>query len=255
MQPQRDVEARQALFRIIAKAVERLETIAEAHRKLAEINAPLITDKLTFDTSVDGERIRRYEMSCSRTLLRTLAEFNKMHKASDEMDPVLPENCNGVRPVTTIEVEPEFAIDSPVPDEFSTQSIDAFASIAYKEISQPSGPLDLCMPWLSEPATIHQFQESPSEPTALTNQELPSESTAAINQELPSEPPARTRPDTEAVERSFETGSNCGAAGKQPRTGPHSRERKAGRDGERKADRDLPWFLRPSNPLIGKPTP
>ena len=35
-----------------------------------------------------------------------------------------------------------------------------------------------------------------------TNQELPSESTAAINQELPSEPPARTRPDTEAVERS-----------------------------------------------------
>jgi hypothetical protein len=59
LQTQSDVEARQALFRIVTQAVERLETIAETHRKRAEINASLIADQLAFDGSVEGERLRR----------------------------------------------------------------------------------------------------------------------------------------------------------------------------------------------------
>ena len=71
---------------IVDRAVGRLETIAEAHRKRAEANARLMAALLAFDDSVEGERLRRYETSCSRALLRTLDAFDKMHRAADDDD-------------------------------------------------------------------------------------------------------------------------------------------------------------------------
>jgi hypothetical protein len=196
-------EARTALLNVVDRAAHRLETLMDAHRKRAEVESSLMSNLHAFDTSVEGERIRRYETSCSRTLLRTLAEFTKMHKANDDMDPVAPANRNGVSPVTGIEVEPELELGSPVPDAFSIQSIDASASIAYNVVSQPAEPLDLGLPLFSEPETIHRGQELPSEPTVCTNQELPSEPTDSTNQELPSEPTDSTNQELPSEPTAF----------------------------------------------------
>ena len=85
-QPNSEVEARKALRSIVDQSVARLKTIAEEHRKRAEANASLTADLLAFDASPEGERLRRYEISCSRTLLRTLDAFDKLHRAADDDD-------------------------------------------------------------------------------------------------------------------------------------------------------------------------
>ena len=87
LEPQSDVEARQALFSIVDRAVGRVEMIAETHRQRAEANARLMPNLLAFDDSVEGERLRRYDASCNRILLRTLAEPVYIRKTNDEMDP------------------------------------------------------------------------------------------------------------------------------------------------------------------------
>ncbi len=143
----------------------------------ASPNAGLMPNLLAFDGSVQGERLPRYEASCSRTTLRTLAEFDKMHKANDETVRELPPNGNGVSPGTIIDVGRDFEIDSLVPDALCTQSIDASAPIAYNEIPQPTEAVDLGMPSSSERATIHRSQELPKKTIAATTQELPTEPT------------------------------------------------------------------------------
>ncbi len=181
-------EARKALLDVVDRAAYRLGTRIDKYRKQTEANAGLMPNLLAFDGSVEGERLRRYEASCSRTLIRTLAEFDKMHNASDETVPVLPANGNGVSPVTIIDVEPDFETDSFVPGSLCTQSIDASAPIAYNEISQPAEAVNLSMPSSPERATIHQSQKLPNEPTDSINQDLRNEPIAATVQKLPNEP-------------------------------------------------------------------
>ena len=78
--------ARDALYNIVDQAVGRLKRIADAYRTRDEANAKLTADLLGFDDSAEGERIRRYETSCSRTLIRTLDAFDKRHRAAGDDD-------------------------------------------------------------------------------------------------------------------------------------------------------------------------
>ena len=84
MRPRTEPEARQALLNIIDQSVARLKSIAEGNRKRAEANAGLEAELLAFDASPEGERLRRYEISCSRTLIRTLDAFDKLHRSGDD---------------------------------------------------------------------------------------------------------------------------------------------------------------------------
>ncbi len=81
--PKSEAEARKALLSIVDQSVARLKTIAEEHRKRTEANAGLTANLLAFDASPEGERLRRYEISCSRLLLRSLDAFDKRHQAAD----------------------------------------------------------------------------------------------------------------------------------------------------------------------------
>jgi len=63
--------------------VGRLETKADAHRQRAERDAATAADRLAFDDSMEGERLRRYESSCGRTLFRTIETFFKIRRAGD----------------------------------------------------------------------------------------------------------------------------------------------------------------------------
>ncbi len=49
----------------------------------AERNAVRRTDCLAIDLSPEGERIRRYELSCTRTVLRSLGELTRLRRAAE----------------------------------------------------------------------------------------------------------------------------------------------------------------------------
>ena len=83
LRPRDQAEAREALVQIIERAVGRLETKAEVHRRLAEIDAATAADRLAFDDSRKGELLHNYEASCRRTLFRTIDKFVKVRQAGN----------------------------------------------------------------------------------------------------------------------------------------------------------------------------
>jgi hypothetical protein len=69
-----------AVLREIADgAIARLEAIIAEHRRLAEADDP--ASRLSFDPSVEGERLRRYQFSCSRNLFRSIDTFLKVRRS------------------------------------------------------------------------------------------------------------------------------------------------------------------------------
>jgi hypothetical protein len=70
-----------AVLRSIAdQAIARLETLAAGHRKRAEADAAQQAALLSFDASNEGERLRRYQFSCSRSLFRSLDTLIKVRR-------------------------------------------------------------------------------------------------------------------------------------------------------------------------------
>jgi hypothetical protein len=81
--PLRDrTEAREALLQIVDRAVSRLATKADVHRRRAERDVASAPSRLAFDDSMEGERLRNYESSCNRALTRTIDTLFKVCKAS-----------------------------------------------------------------------------------------------------------------------------------------------------------------------------
>ena len=124
-------EARQALLDIVVQAVDRLQTIAEAHRKLAEINAPLIADQLAFETSVEGERLRRYELTCSRTWLRMFDLLLKARRAGEALDFATIASLDRFVPAGNID-----AIDSPA------SAVTIVVTPAVEPVKEPDPPIE-----------------------------------------------------------------------------------------------------------------
>jgi hypothetical protein len=60
---------------LIEPATAALNRKAEAHRERSRIAADLTPDRLAFDASVDGERLRRYELACGRAIACSLDEM------------------------------------------------------------------------------------------------------------------------------------------------------------------------------------
>jgi hypothetical protein len=58
--------ARQTLYAIIDRATAQIALKAEAHRVRAEINDSLAADRLAFEDSPEGERLRRFDLACGR---------------------------------------------------------------------------------------------------------------------------------------------------------------------------------------------
>ena len=73
---------RDQLRAIVDRAIARLETLTAAHRERAMADAADQAARLSFDDSVDGERLRRYQMSCNRSLFRTLDALLKLRRSS-----------------------------------------------------------------------------------------------------------------------------------------------------------------------------
>ena len=73
--------ARAALLELVSEQEERLETLLAAHLERESAADP---DALGFQDTAEGERLRRYQMACNRTLLRILETLRKRHREADQ---------------------------------------------------------------------------------------------------------------------------------------------------------------------------
>jgi hypothetical protein len=248
------------------------------------MNASLIADQLAFDGSVEGERLRRYETSCGRALLRTLDAFDKRHRsaAGDDdddngIDPVVPASIDECVPVSAVEIEPDVAITTAFAVESTEERIQLSDPIANIAICQAVEPVDASVRSQREPAATGDNAELPNEPTASTsrhhNAELPNEPTAFTsrhhNAELPNEPTATTRPyhnpklpneptalislQHSGGRKRIESGAHRRDRDAKLKTGPNRRERRAQTARSRKTESDLTWLHPRSNHLNRKP--
>ena len=73
--------AKAALLELVSEQAERLETLLAAHLERESAADP---DALGFQDTQEGERLRRYQMACNRTLLRILETLRKRHREADQ---------------------------------------------------------------------------------------------------------------------------------------------------------------------------
>ena len=81
-------KAKAMLLDLIARVVERLEGIRDAHLAHAEEVAAKTARRLAIDTTTEGDRLARYEMQCHRRFYKCLDAFWKhrreMERAEEE---------------------------------------------------------------------------------------------------------------------------------------------------------------------------
>jgi hypothetical protein len=84
--PKDTAAARQVLMEIVDLATEQLQMKMEVLSQIAELDAASAADRASWDDSPEAERLRRYEITCSRTWLRLFDLLLKARRAGEELD-------------------------------------------------------------------------------------------------------------------------------------------------------------------------
>ena len=84
--PKDAAAARQELSEIVDLATEQSQMKMEVLSQIAELDAASAADRASWDDSREGERLRRYEITCSRTWLRMFDLLLKARSAGEELD-------------------------------------------------------------------------------------------------------------------------------------------------------------------------
>ncbi len=105
-----------AFLKLVERMTARLETLAAGHRERAEAEAAQQVALLSFDPSNEGERLRRYQSSCSRSLFRSFDMLIKLRRSSSsgsaERGGACGEFDRGDRPEETETGIPSFTVDT-----------------------------------------------------------------------------------------------------------------------------------------------
>jgi hypothetical protein len=138
-----DTKARRVLRGIVDRATSRLEAIAEACQQQEAAGAAEQADRLSFDDSDSGERLRRLQMYCGRSFYRMLDVLLKIRSTrTAQPSPVLADPRESVR---TPSREPEagcLTTRRPTP----LEPIDSFDPVSPIDILAPAGPVPLDTP-------------------------------------------------------------------------------------------------------------
>jgi hypothetical protein len=86
LKPKDATAARAMLMDIIDRAVEKVEETAVVLREVAEIDESLAAYRGSWDDTPEGERLRRYELTCRRDWQRTFALLLKIRETGAELD-------------------------------------------------------------------------------------------------------------------------------------------------------------------------
>jgi hypothetical protein len=181
LRPQDPAAARATLRAIVEKATIRLEAKLEVHEAQAALAAAEAVDRLSFDDSPEGERLRRFQLAGQRALLRTVDSLLKLRLTEPPQpsasDPAEPPGTGPARdgPSATIGCGPE-----DVPSSFAADPLPAVAELPARPTPAPepqpaaenlpneptaAGADPPILPGDS-PATIDDHRISPNEPTA-----------------------------------------------------------------------------------------
>ena len=87
LRPRDPADARAKLRGIVDQAVARLEAKREVHDQWASVAEANQVDRLSFDASPEGERLRRFQLAGNRSLLRTLETLRKFRRDGDGPEP------------------------------------------------------------------------------------------------------------------------------------------------------------------------
>ena len=71
---------RVALLRLVAEETARLEELKDARQQREAADRSELADRLAVDTTLDGERVRRYQLDCDRKLHRALQSLMKLRR-------------------------------------------------------------------------------------------------------------------------------------------------------------------------------
>jgi hypothetical protein len=159
--PDDDAGARQAFLSIIEKSESRLKKLLKRHEKRYDADDAARFDLLAFDSSDEGERLRRYEFGAGRGFSRALRDAI-YYRRNGELPPPsrrgsrgdTPKQDNGDRRP----VEPGVVHNSEVRSGLPPESENI---IAMTEV----GPCDAPAPW--QPGEFHVFGVDASEITSL----------------------------------------------------------------------------------------
>ena len=108
--PKAAAAARKTLLEIVDRTTERLREKAEVHRRLAELDAVSAADRLSWDDTPEGERLRRYELTCERTWMRMFDLLLKTRQKGADLDIATIASISRSVPTVTVG-----EIDQPAP--------------------------------------------------------------------------------------------------------------------------------------------
>jgi hypothetical protein len=94
LRPRDESEARRVLLGIIDRATSQLEAEVALHEERDLADAAELANRLSFDASEDGERLRRFQMYCGRSLFRAIDALMKDRRAG-AVDPTPPSSAAG----------------------------------------------------------------------------------------------------------------------------------------------------------------
>jgi hypothetical protein len=105
--------ARELLLQIIDGAVFGLEAKADALREIAEIDAEHAVDRLRWDDTPEGERLRRYDMACKRMWLRLSEMHLRVRQNGEKLDLGMIQTISRSAPtVVAMKTDPGVSSDS-----------------------------------------------------------------------------------------------------------------------------------------------
>jgi hypothetical protein len=218
--PRDEDHARAVLLDIVERVTAPLKTLAAAHCERAEAAAAEQANRLSFDPSAEGERLRRFQISCGRSLNRTLDTLLKIRRAGQGVGtgesgverkehrtplPAEPGNHGAAESVAETYARILFG---PGCDDDGPPAESAFTSVADTGIDAhawtadpivcAAAPADPALGTLSEPVSTIDLADSKDETTseAGESQDLRNEPRASVcvPQDLRNEPaPVRTR--------------------------------------------------------------
>ena len=114
--PEGQAVAPSAFLKLVERMTARLETLAAEHRERAEAEAAQQVALLSFDPGNEGERLRRYQSSCSRSLFRSFDMLIKLRRSSSsgsaERGGACGEFDRGDQPEATETGIPRFTVDT-----------------------------------------------------------------------------------------------------------------------------------------------
>jgi hypothetical protein len=152
--PKDAVTARQLLIALMDRVTEPLQQRADMFRQLAELDAADAPHRLAWDDTPEGERLRRYELTCQRSLLRMFELLLKVRRTGEDLGIATIASlgrsvpCSSIdandrpRPtVATVITPPAEPVNEPVPPIEANPVREMAPNEANSNVQAPSSPL------------------------------------------------------------------------------------------------------------------